>query len=111
MIKLAAPMRGVPIIDIGAGASRLADDLLIAGYSDLTLPWVDESICAIRSRSSSAWRQREQPCKMASAIWSLADRDDAMSPQRTGDKAGSALKREIGPEPVECDDDAIPESD
>jgi hypothetical protein len=30
-------MRGVPIIDIGAGASRLADNLLIAGYSDLTL--------------------------------------------------------------------------
>lgn len=30
-------MRGVPIIDIGAGASRLADNLLAAGYSDLTL--------------------------------------------------------------------------
>ena len=37
MIRSAAPMREAPIIDIGSGASRLADDLLAAGYSDLTL--------------------------------------------------------------------------
>ena len=37
MIRAAAPMHGVPIIDIGAGASRLADNLISAGYSDLTL--------------------------------------------------------------------------
>jgi SAM-dependent methyltransferase len=42
MIRAAAPMRGVPIIDIGAGASRLADNLLIAGYSDLTLLDISE---------------------------------------------------------------------
>jgi hypothetical protein len=42
MIRAAAPMRGVPIIDIGAGASRLADNLIIAGYSDLTLLDISE---------------------------------------------------------------------
>ncbi len=42
LIKAAAPMRGTPIIDVGAGASRLADDLLVAGYSDLTLLDVSE---------------------------------------------------------------------
>ncbi|MEO8301140.1 MAG: SAM-dependent methyltransferase, partial [Rhizomicrobium sp.] len=42
MIKAVAPMRGVPIIDIGAGASHLADNLLIAGYSDMTLLDISE---------------------------------------------------------------------
>jgi hypothetical protein len=42
MIRASAPMRGVPIIDIGAGASRLADNLIIAGYSDLTLLDISE---------------------------------------------------------------------
>ncbi len=42
MIRVAAPMRDVPIIDVGAGASRLADNLLIAGYSDLTLLDISE---------------------------------------------------------------------
>jgi SAM-dependent methyltransferase len=37
MIRSAAPMHGTSIIDIGAGTSRLADGLLAAGYSDLTL--------------------------------------------------------------------------
>ena len=37
MIKVAAPMLNIPIIDIGAGASLLADNLLIDGYSDITL--------------------------------------------------------------------------
>jgi SAM-dependent methyltransferase len=42
MIRSAAPMRGAAIIDIGSGASRLADDLLVAGYSDLTLLDISE---------------------------------------------------------------------
>jgi 2-polyprenyl-3-methyl-5-hydroxy-6-metoxy-1,4-benzoquinol methylase len=42
MIRAVAPMRGVPIIDIGAGASRLADNLITAGYSDLTLLDISE---------------------------------------------------------------------
>lgn len=37
MIRFAAPMQSAQIIDIGAGASRLADNLLVAGYSELTL--------------------------------------------------------------------------
>jgi SAM-dependent methyltransferase len=51
MIRAAAPMRGVPIIDLGAGASRLADNLLIAGYSDLTLLDISEvALSRIRER-------------------------------------------------------------
>ena len=42
MIRSAAPLRGTSIIDIGSGASRLADDLLAAGYSDLTLLDISE---------------------------------------------------------------------
>jgi len=42
MITSAAPMRDASIIDIGSGASRLADDLLAAGYSDLTLLDISE---------------------------------------------------------------------
>ncbi|AWL98771.1 class I SAM-dependent methyltransferase [Bradyrhizobium amphicarpaeae] len=37
MIMAAAPDRGVAIIDIGGGASRLVDDLLRDGYRDLTV--------------------------------------------------------------------------
>jgi SAM-dependent methyltransferase len=51
MIRAAAPMRGAPIIDVGAGASRLADNLLIAGYSDLTLLDISEvALSRIRER-------------------------------------------------------------
>lgn len=42
MIRAAAPMRDASIMDVGAGASRLADDLLTAGYSDLTLLDISE---------------------------------------------------------------------
>jgi SAM-dependent methyltransferase len=42
MIRSVAPLRGTSIIDIGSGASRLADDLLAAGYSDLTLLDISE---------------------------------------------------------------------
>lgn len=58
MIRAAAPMRDVPIIDIGAGASRLADKVLIAGFSDLTLLDVSEvalattrqRLCAVQNK-------------------------------------------------------------
>ena len=47
MIRAAAPNLDAPIIDIGAGASRLADHLLMAGYSELTL--LDLSAVALDS--------------------------------------------------------------
>jgi len=37
LIEAAAPARGAAIIDVGGGASTLADDLLDAGYSALTV--------------------------------------------------------------------------
>jgi len=37
LIAAAAPDRAAPIIDIGGGASRLADTLLGLGYSDITV--------------------------------------------------------------------------
>jgi len=37
LIAAAAPDRQAPIIDIGGGASRLADALLAQGYSDITV--------------------------------------------------------------------------
>lgn len=42
MIRTAAPIRDASIIDVGAGASRLVDNLLTAGYSDLTLLDISE---------------------------------------------------------------------
>jgi hypothetical protein len=42
MIAAAAPMRGASIIDVGAGASRLVDNLLDFGYTDVTLLDVSE---------------------------------------------------------------------
>jgi len=47
VIRAAAPNLDAPIIDIGAGASRLADHLLMAGYSELTL--LDLSAVALDS--------------------------------------------------------------
>jgi 2-polyprenyl-3-methyl-5-hydroxy-6-metoxy-1,4-benzoquinol methylase len=47
MIRSVAPMCELSVIDVGAGASRLADDLLAAGCLDLTL--LDISDVAIRS--------------------------------------------------------------
>lgn len=46
MIRAAAPMRGMSVIDIGAGASRLADNLLVAGYCDLTLLDISDTALA-----------------------------------------------------------------
>ncbi len=55
LIKASAPMRSVSIIDIGAGASRLADNLLIAGYSDLTLLDISEvALSRTRDRIGAA---------------------------------------------------------
>ena len=42
LIRSAAPMHHASIIDIGAGASRLADGLLAAGYADVTLLDISE---------------------------------------------------------------------
>jgi 2-polyprenyl-3-methyl-5-hydroxy-6-metoxy-1,4-benzoquinol methylase len=49
MIRSAAPMHNASIIDIGAGASRLADSLLTAGYADVTLLDISE-IALARTR-------------------------------------------------------------
>jgi hypothetical protein len=37
LIRSATPDRGVPILDMGGGASRLVDSLLAGGYTDLTV--------------------------------------------------------------------------
>lgn len=45
MIEAVAPDRSTPIVDIGGGASRLADGLLTAGYADVTV--LDVSAAAL----------------------------------------------------------------
>lgn len=42
LIRAATPTREASIIDIGGGASRLTDDLLAAGYGDLTVLDISE---------------------------------------------------------------------
>jgi hypothetical protein len=55
MICAAATLHDVGIIDIGAGASRLADELLIRKFSDLTLLDVSEvALATTRSRLGEA---------------------------------------------------------
>jgi 2-polyprenyl-3-methyl-5-hydroxy-6-metoxy-1,4-benzoquinol methylase len=47
LITRVAPDRGSPIIDVGAGASVLVDDLLGAGYTDITVLDVSETALEI----------------------------------------------------------------
>lgn len=54
LITQVEPDHSAPIIDVGAGASVLVDDLLAAGYSDLTVLDLSETALAIsRSRLGS----------------------------------------------------------
>ncbi|MFO1186319.1 MAG: class I SAM-dependent methyltransferase [Alphaproteobacteria bacterium] len=46
LIREAAPESAAPIIDIGGGASRLADELLAAGYTDVTVLDLSEAALA-----------------------------------------------------------------
>jgi SAM-dependent methyltransferase len=42
LIRRAAPDLSTPILDVGAGESTLADDLLVAGYTDLAVADISE---------------------------------------------------------------------
>jgi hypothetical protein len=65
LITAAAPDRRAPIIDIGGGASRLADTLLALGYSDITALDIAEA-----GLSRSKARLGTQADKLA---WIVAD--------------------------------------
>ena len=43
LIEHASPDRSASIIDVGAGPSTLVDDLLVAGYRDLTVLDISQS--------------------------------------------------------------------
>jgi 2-polyprenyl-3-methyl-5-hydroxy-6-metoxy-1,4-benzoquinol methylase len=76
LIRSAAPMHNASIIDIGAGASRLADSLLTAGYTDVTL--LDISEIALD-------RTRDRLGEAASKVrWIVADISQ-WKPSRTWD--------------------------
>jgi SAM-dependent methyltransferase len=69
-----APDRSAPVIDVGAGASVLVDDLLQAGYTDVTLLDVSETALEIsRQRLGDA---------AAKVRWMSADVRDAPLPER-----------------------------
>jgi ubiquinone/menaquinone biosynthesis C-methylase UbiE len=65
LISRVCPERGAPIVDVGGGASTLADSLLDAGYRNLTV--LDLSAAAL-----SAARQRLGP-RARDVIWIEAD--------------------------------------
>ena len=73
LITSYAPDRTAPIIDVGGGASVLVDDLLSAGYTDLTVLDVSETALEIsRQRLGDAARVK----------WIVADVPDAPLPER-----------------------------
>ena len=75
LITRYAPDRTAPIIDVGGGASVLVDDLLSAGYTDLTVLDVSETALEIsRQRLGDA---------AARVKWIVADVRDAPLPERT----------------------------
>jgi len=72
LIRRVAPEPGSPIIDVGGGASTLVDDLLDAGYSDVTV--LDASREALRLARE---RLGERACR---ATWLPADMTTAALP-------------------------------
>jgi SAM-dependent methyltransferase len=68
LIEVAAPDRSTPIIDVGGGASTLVDELLRAGYVDVTV--LDISKAAL-DRSKSRLGARAQ-----GVSWIVADITD-----------------------------------
>src|SRR5437762_5598485 len=74
LITRYAPDRRAPVIDVGGGASVLVDDLLSAGYTDLTVLDVSETALEIsRQRLGDA---------AARVKWIVADVRDAPLPER-----------------------------
>ena len=74
MIKSAAPTKAASVIDIGGGASRLVDELLAEGYSDLTVLDVSE-VALSRSKARLGGRADD-------VSWIVADITQ-WKPQRT----------------------------
>jgi len=72
LIEKAAPSRAMSVIDVGGGESTLVDDLLSAGYSDISV--LDISQVAI-----DATRQRLGPVG-AAVTWWVADITQAALP-------------------------------
>jgi len=61
LIRRVAPERGAPIVDVGGGASVLADDLLVAGYTDITvLDLARSALDSARARLGAAASERVQ---------------------------------------------------
>lgn len=65
LIEAAAPDRSAPIIDVGGGASRLADELLHVGYADVSVLDISEAALA-RSKARLG-------AEAASVSWIVAD--------------------------------------
>ena len=66
LIEKAAPDRAMSIIDVGGGESTLVDDLLGAGYLDV-------SVLDISQAAIDATRQRLGPAGNAVAWWVATD--------------------------------------
>lgn len=77
LIERAAPDRGAAIIDVGGGESTLVDDLLRAGYRDVSV--LDISPAAI------AFAQRRLGALAAGVSWWAADVTTAELPDRRYD--------------------------
>jgi len=67
LIAAAAPDPAVAIVDIGGGASRLVDDLLARGYSDLTV--LDVSDAALAARLGPAFSLTRQAEEIHETPW------------------------------------------
>jgi len=77
LIEAGAPDRNAAIIDVGGGASVLVDDLLDAGYSELTVLDLSESALAAVQRRLGA--------RAAGVHWIAADITEAVLPEAAYD--------------------------
>jgi len=77
LIENAAPDRNAAIIDVGGGASVLVDDLLDAGYVNLSvLDLAESALAASRARLGT---------RAAAVNWIVADITEAMLPEAAYD--------------------------
>jgi ubiquinone/menaquinone biosynthesis C-methylase UbiE len=77
LIENAAPDRNAAIIDVGGGASVLVDDLLDAGYANLTvLDLAESALAASRARLGA---------RAAAVNWIAADITEAVLPEAAYD--------------------------
>lgn len=74
MIETIAHERSTSIIDVGGGASRIVDELLIAGYADLTVLDISEA--------ALGWSKARLGPRAANVKWIVADITN-WSPDRT----------------------------